>query len=135
VFIKAQQIATKLGVKNPLSQAIGEMAKIRAQLFQVSLDEDQFPIIENPFDTPIIPDVVGSINEMINPTNLAAQNVGAAYTQQANSTLGNLNAIQNNNLTMVEDQLLTNPLDRAITKKQNINKMQLQRPKNNIMRT
>ena len=134
VFIKAQQIATKLGIKNPLSQAIGEMAKIRAQLFQVSLDEDQFPIIENPFDTPIIPDVVGAVtNTTVLPMDLATQNVGAAYTQQANSTLGNLNALQNNNLTLVQDQLLENPLERAWQKKQNVSKMQLQRPKNNVM--
>ena len=50
VFVKAQQLANKLGIDNPLSAAIGEMANIRAQLFQVSLDEDEFPQIENPFN-------------------------------------------------------------------------------------
>ena len=31
IFIESQKIATKLGVENPLTQAIGQMANIRAQ--------------------------------------------------------------------------------------------------------
>ena len=127
--------ADELGVLNPFDAAQGVLERISEILELTPLSGDFFPEIDNPFkELPLVQPILDAINTApVTPNNLAAQNVGAAYTQQANSTLGNLNAIQNNNLTTVQDQLLENPLDRLITKKQNINKMQLQRPKNNIM--
>ena len=45
--------------KNPLYDSFGTIANIRAQLFNVGLDENEFlPEIENPFDIPPIPDII-----------------------------------------------------------------------------
>jgi len=90
IFMESQKLATKLGIENPLTQAIGEMANIRAQLFQVNLDEDMFPTIENPFDTPIIPDLISSINSMIpnsitgDTANIPGSNFGTVPTNNLN---------------------------------------------------
>ena len=45
--------------KNPLLDSFGTIANIRAQLFNVGLDEaERLPEIDNPFDTPPIPDLI-----------------------------------------------------------------------------
>ena len=57
-----QRIADELGIRNPLLDSMNAIANIRSQLFNVGLDEDAgIPDIENPFDTPIIPDLVGAV--------------------------------------------------------------------------
>ena len=57
-----QRIADELGIRNPLLDSISTIANIRSQLFNVGLDEEAgIPNIENPFDTPIIPDLVGAV--------------------------------------------------------------------------
>jgi hypothetical protein len=118
IFIKAQQIATKLGIENPLTKAIGEMANIRAQLFRVSLDEDEFPTIENPFDTAIIPDLISAVTNQLAPlpgADLQALNTGTQF--------GNLNQLEASGLTTNQEVLLANqPLYQAMAKKQNLNK-------------
>ena len=118
IFIKAQQIANKLGIENPLTKAIGEMANIRAQLFRVSLDEDEFPTIENPFDTAIIPDLISAVTNQLAPlpgADLQALNTGTQF--------GNLNQLQASGLTTNQEVLLANqPLYQAMAKKQNLNK-------------
>ena len=92
IFIKSQQIASKLGVKNPLPQAIGAMANVRAQLFRVNLNEDEFPTVENPLDTPIIPDLIGDVSRVIGNLNLGGgdQTTGAAIAQEANKKFGSV---------------------------------------------
>ena len=65
IFIESQKIATKLGIENPLTQAIGQMANIRAQLFQVNLDEDMFPTIENPFDITLGSEIMESVQGIL----------------------------------------------------------------------
>ena len=57
-----QRIADELGIRNPLLDSMNAIANIRSQLFNVGLDEEAgIPNIENPFDTPIIPDLVGAV--------------------------------------------------------------------------
>ena len=57
-----QRIADELGIRNPLLDSMNAIANIRSQLFNVGLDEEAgIPDIENPFDTPIIPDLVGAV--------------------------------------------------------------------------
>ena len=57
-----QRIADELGIRNPLLDSMNAIANIRSQLFNEGLeDEAGIPNIENPFDTPIIPDLVGAV--------------------------------------------------------------------------
>ena len=65
IFVKAQKLADELGIPNPLVGAIGAMANVRAQLFSVDLDEDIFPTIENPFDKPIIPNLINEVTNTL----------------------------------------------------------------------
>lgn len=54
--------ARKLGVRSPVIEAMSSIAKIRSQLFRIDLDDvGGFPLIENPLDVSIIPDLVGAV--------------------------------------------------------------------------
>ena len=54
--------------KNPLYDSFGTISNIRAQLFNVGLEEDEFlPEIDNPFDTPPIPDVIQGVIGQLPP--------------------------------------------------------------------
>ncbi len=54
--------------KNPLYDSFGTIANIRGQLFNVGLEEDEFlPEIDNPFDTPPIPDVIQGVLGQLPP--------------------------------------------------------------------
>ena len=79
IYIKSQQIADKLGIENPIRKIIGEIANIRAQLFRINLYEDEFPTIENPFDTSIIPDVVSALNNQLPPLPDPTLNTGTQF--------------------------------------------------------
>ena len=62
IFQGFKRIADELGIRNPLLDSINAISNIRSQLFNVGLeDEAGIPLIENPFDTPIIPDLVGAV--------------------------------------------------------------------------
>ena len=87
IFIKSQKIATKLGIENPLTKAIGEMANIRAQLFQVNLDEDQFPTINNSFDITLGSELMSSVNSILPTGVLPAATSG--FTGQENVSIPN----------------------------------------------
>jgi len=65
-----QDIADKLGTSNPLFDALNAIADIRSQLFNIGLDEESgIPAIDNPFDTPIIPDLIGAVTNQLAPLN------------------------------------------------------------------
>ena len=54
--------------KNPLLDSLGAIYNIRGQLFNVGLEEDEFlPEIDNPFDTPPIPDVIQEVLGQLPP--------------------------------------------------------------------
>ena len=115
---KSQEIANELketdpSYVNPLRAAIGTMAQIRAQLSNVGLEEE-FPLIENPLDTPIIPDVIGQVNTMISPTaNLAA--AGGATPGFVGQ--GNINIDPASGLTLAEE-IYFDPLEKMYRKQQ-----------------
>ena len=79
IYIKSQQIANKLGIENPLTKVIGEIANIRAQLFQINLDTDEFPFIENPFDTSFVSDVVSAVTNQLPPLPDPTLNTGTQF--------------------------------------------------------
>ena len=120
VMAKSQEIANELketdpSYVNPLRAAIGTMAQIRAQLSNVGLD-DEFPLIENPLSTPIIPDLVGQVNNMISPTaNLAA--AGGAGEGPGFIGQQNVNIDPASGLTAAEE-IYFDPLEKLYRKQQ-----------------
>ena len=111
---------------NPFAEAATAISQIMNTLSGASLEGDLFPDLINPFDTSILPDVVGQVNKMIgnNPATAAA---GAApgFIGQ-----GNINIDPASGLTFNQDMIYTNPTDRAIARKQNRSKMNLNSNKN-----
>ncbi len=70
--------------KNPLYDSFGTIANIRGQLFNVGLEEDEFlPEIDNPFDTPPIPDVIqgvlGQLPPVVSGATPSVVNANARY--------------------------------------------------------
>ena len=114
IYIKSQQIANKLGIEDPIRKIIGEIANIRAQLFSVDLT-GEFPIMENPFDTSIVSDVVSAVTNQLPPLPDPTLNTGTQF--------GNLDQLQASGLTTNQEFLLANqPLYQAMARKQNLNK-------------
>ena len=72
--------ARELGVRSPIFDSMGALAQIRAQLFRIDLDDPGgFPLITNPLDTPIIPDLVGALNNQLPPLPDPALNTGTQF--------------------------------------------------------
>jgi len=116
VMAKSQEIANALketdpSYVNPLRQAIGTMAQIRAQLSNVGL-EDEFPLIENPLDTPMIPDLIGQVNNMIGTNTAVAGANPSGFVGQ-----GNINIDPVSGLTLPEEIYL-DPLEKMYRKQQ-----------------
>ena len=103
IFIESQKIATKLGIENPLTQAIGQMANIRAQLFQVNLDEDMFPTIENPFDITLGSELMSSVGSILPQGVLPAATNG--FTGQANVSIPNTGELNFDQLKTQDQKL------------------------------
>jgi len=78
--------AQDLGVANPFEAAQDVIERIADVLEAVPVNADFFPDLPNPFDTNILPDLVGAIGNM----NLGAQTVGSSIANQQNLSLGNV---------------------------------------------
>jgi len=92
--------------KNPLYDSFGTIANIRGQLFNVGLEEDEFlPEIDNPFDTPPIPDVIqgvlGQLPPVVSGATPSVVNANARYgsipTIVGRTTAEELNEVFSNN--------------------------------------
>ena len=80
IYQGLREISDDLGIKNPLVEARGIINGIRSQLFNVGLEEgDEFPFIENPLATPIIPDLVGALNNQLPPLPDPTLNTGTQF--------------------------------------------------------
>ena len=111
--------AQELGGVNPFIAAQDVLDRIAEVLEMTPLGGDFFPDLDNPFrEMPLVGAITGAIDNM----NLGAQTVGTATANNLNTGYGNLDQLQASGLTTGEDLLLTNPLDRAIRKKQNLGK-------------
>ena len=76
--------------KNPLYDSFGTIANIRGQLFNVGLEEDEFlPEIDNPFDTPPIPDLIQGVLGQLPPVVSGA----TPSVVNANAKLGSIPTI------------------------------------------
>ena len=105
--------AKDLGIPDPFQQAANAISQIMSTLAGASLEGDLFPELTNPFDTSVIPDVVGQVNKMIgnNPATAAA---GAApgFVGQ-----GNINIDPASGLTAAEE-IYFDPLEKLYRKQQ-----------------
>jgi hypothetical protein len=80
IYQGLKEISDDLGIKNPLLEARGIINGIRSQLFNVGLEEgDEFPFIENPLATPIIPDLVSAITNQLPPLPDPTLNTGTQF--------------------------------------------------------
>jgi hypothetical protein len=123
--------AEELGRANPFDAAEDVLARIADVLEAVPVYGDFFPDLPNPFDTNILPDLVGAIGNL----NLGAQTVGATTANNLNTGYGDLNQLQASGLTTGQEVLLANqPLYQAMARKQNLNK-QKQTANQNIIST
>ena len=118
--------AQELGIANPFEAAQDVIERIADVLEAVPVSADFFPDLQNPFDTNILPDLVGALNNQLPPlpgADLQALNTGTQY--------GNLNQLQARGLTTNQEILLANqPLYQAMQKKQNLNKQKQTSNKN-----
>ena len=104
--------ARELGIQNPFFQASMAIDSIANILSRTSLEGDLFPELTNPFDTSVIPDVVGAANKMIN-TNPATGAVAA----QGFVGQGNINIDPASGLTAAEE-IYFDPLEKLYRKQQ-----------------
>ena len=105
--------AKDLGIPDPFQQAANAISQIMSILAETSLEGDLFPELTNPFDTSIIPDVVGQVNNMISPTaNLGAGGGGTGFVGQ-----GNINIDPASGLTLAEE-IYFDPLEKMYRKQQ-----------------
>jgi len=80
VVLGFQRIADELEIRNPLLDSMNAIANIRAQLFNVGLDEEAgIPAIDNPFDTSIIPDLVSRLTNQLPPLPDPTLNTGTQF--------------------------------------------------------
>ena len=105
--------AKDLGIPDPFQQAANAISQIMSILAETSLEGDLFPELTNPFDTSVIPDVVGQVNQMIN-TNPATAAIGGApgFVGQ-----GNVNIDPASGLTAAEE-IYFDPLEKLYRKNQ-----------------
>lgn len=117
--IKSQE----LGRANPFDAAEDVLSRIADVLEAVPVTADFFPEIINPFDTNILPDVVGALNNQLPPlpgADLQALNTGMQY--------GNIDPVTQ--LTTAE-QVYLDPLEKIYQ----ANKRKRTPPNQNITRT
>ena len=118
-FMGMEDLATQLGIANPLDAVIDTLEELQDSLDEYSLYNETLPSITNPFDTPILSNIGAAIGNL----NLGAQTVGANVTNNLNTGYGNLDQLQASGLTTNQEILLANqPLYQAMQKKQNLNK-------------
>ena len=106
--------AMELGVSNPFFRASTVIDRIQGILERVSLEGDLFPDLVNPLRVPIIPDLVGQVNQTITQTGSPV-----ATTASFGVGLQNTNIDAVTGLTREQDLIYNNPTDRAIARKQN----------------
>jgi len=102
--------ALELGVANPFFKASTVIDRIQGILERVSLEGDLFPDLVNPLRVPIIPDLVGQVNQTITQTGSPV-----AATTGFGVGLQNTNIDPVTRLTASEEVLL-DPLEKRFVK-------------------
>jgi hypothetical protein len=104
--------ALELGVANPFFKASTVIDRIQGILERVSLEGDLFPDLINPLRVPIIPDLVGQVNQTITATTPVATTAGFGVGLQ------NTNIDPVSGLTASQEVLL-DPLEQRYVKNKN----------------
>ena len=107
-----QTKADDLGLPNPFEQAADALAGIAEILSETSLEGDLFPDLINPFDTSILPDVVGQVNNMLGTNTAVAGANPSGFVGQ-----GNVNIDPASGLTLAEE-IYFDPLEKMYRKQQ-----------------
>ena len=107
-----QTKADDLGLPNPFEQAADALAGIAEILSETSLEGDLFPDLINPFDTSILPDVVGQVNNMLGTNTAVAGANPSGFVGQ-----GNINIDPASGLTLAEE-IYFDPLEKMYRKQQ-----------------
>ena len=107
--------AMELGVSNPFFRASTVIDRIQGILERVSLKGDLFPDLVNPLRVPIIPDLVGQVNQTITQT-------GSPVATTAGFGVG----LQNTNIDPVtrltaSEEVLLDPLEKRFVKNRRTN--------------
>jgi hypothetical protein len=103
--------SAQIGAPNPFDAAIDVIDRIRDVLAETSLDGDVFPILENPFRKLPIP--------TLGPAAATPGLLGLPDASLVNNAqFGNIDQVTG--LTPNEDLIYSNPLDRAIARRQNV---------------
>jgi hypothetical protein len=102
--------ARELGVTNPFFRASAVIDRIQGILERVSLEGDLFPDLVNPLKVPIIPDLVGQVNQTVTQT-------GSPVATTAGFGVG----LQNTNIDPVSgltasQEVLLDPLEQRYVK-------------------
>ena len=71
-FESMEDIATQLGIANPLEAVIDTLEELQESLSEYSLSNERLPTFDNPFNTNIFPDLVGALNNQLPPLNTTA---------------------------------------------------------------
>ena len=103
-FLGMEDIATQLGIANPLEAVIDTIEELQESLSEYSLYNERLPKMINPFDTPVLSGMINKLNTSLPPmpsSNLQALNTGTQY--------GNIDPVTN--LTVSEDVFL-DPLEK-----------------------
>ena len=106
--------ALELGVANPFFKASTVIDRIQGILERVSLEGDLFPDLVNPLRVPIIPDLVGQVNQTVTATTPVATTAGFGVGLQ------NTNIDPVTRLTASEEVLL-DPLEKRFVKNRRTN--------------
>ena len=95
-FLGMEDIATQLGIANPLEAVIDTIEELQESLSEYSLYNERLPKMINPFETPVLSGMINKLNTSLPPmpsSNLQALNTGTQY--------GSIDPVTN--LTVSED--------------------------------
>ena len=111
-FDGMEDIATQLGIANPLEAVVDTLEELQDSLSEYSLLNETLPSIDNPFDTSLLPNVVGSINNMLGTNTAVAGANPSGFVGQ-----GNINIDPASGLTLAEE-IYFDPLEKMYRKQQ-----------------
>jgi len=83
-FMGMEDIATQLGIANPLDAVIDTLEELQDSLDEYSLYNETLPKITNPFDTPILSNIGAAITNQLAPLNTTGTAGTAGYVGSQN---------------------------------------------------
>jgi len=78
-FLGMDDIATQLGIANPLEAVIDTLEELQESLSEYSLSNEKLPKIINPFETPILSGMINKLNTSLPPLPDPTLNTGTQF--------------------------------------------------------